>query len=201
MTRRHSAVLISAGRLLRHRAARAAPERHLCVYERLSAGCLSRSCPESWGLVAPSVDFGRLHGCANPSEDHESSGATPVCRLGRAALITRRSQVQILPPQLWFPATRTVPPSLNRRPASTCPDTMNTRPLPRCSGPLAPWATTAWYAVQAMEKAGLPEIAVVDGQGAIAGTRRRAPQPPALSRDRASGRGCRASQARLPLPS
>src|SRR5438128_2562647 len=65
-----------------------------------TAGTLTRSCPNWRGLKDPSVDFGGLPASRNSSERLETSVATPVCRLGEIALITRRSQVQILPPQL-----------------------------------------------------------------------------------------------------
>ena len=60
---------------------------------------LTRSCPNRRGLRAPCVDFGGLRVSAKHSGGLKTRGATPVCRLGEIALITRRSRVQIPPPQ------------------------------------------------------------------------------------------------------
>src|SRR5712664_2045667 len=62
-------------------------------------GPLTRSCPNRSGLAGSCVDFGGLRVRDNCSRRLKTSGTTPVCRLGEIALITRRSQVQILPPQ------------------------------------------------------------------------------------------------------
>ena len=57
------------------------------------------SCPSQRPITSVRVDSRRLDGSTNPLCHNETATATPVCPHHGEGLITRRSQVQILPPQ------------------------------------------------------------------------------------------------------